>query len=641
MGALLSVGAASAGVRQATHPALKNLHKTPLIPIESFFKDHYPIRNFLISPDGKKLLWEDTTGGTLRIHFGPADGSSSKFIEPENYSGLIRWTDDSRFIVYGNSRSEKRNPHFVSVDTAAAEPTIRDLAPTPTTRMHYAGRSKTHPRSFLFSMNARKENVFDLYRLDAATGEAVMLAERHWWRSVIGPDDKPLLRTHNYPYGAWKISREPDREGGQRQTVTLGGAEDRIEFLRPAEGMDFVYAKSNRGRDKIALVKFDPGTGDEEVVYEHPKVDIRKVRFDPYTGRPLAVLSVPDHEEHHFLHKEFKAAVGLVRPDVPHRLRFGNASRDLSKIIVHVGTIQHGFVTHLIDRSRDTQRSLTEAREFPQSSALVTPSPFEMTARDGLTLHGYLTLPIVELGKPLPCVVYVHGGPHRRDWWGSGYLSQMLVNRGYGVLQINYRGSAGYGRRFKEAGDHEFGRKMFTDILDAHDWTIRQGNCDPKASAILGASYGGYSALLGATLTPERFKAVVSVSGMSDLPLLLKSDPPSWKGSRSMSLKYWGTYANEEDREELEKYSPINMAGSVEVPPLVIHGDRDSVVEPEQAELWVKRLRELGKDVDHLVLEGAGHNMKDWKDRTRIGRAVEKYLAERLGGRDGGVDPVF
>jgi len=632
---------AVAEVLPATHPALAELHDIPIIPLTDMYTKQHLVGGYQISPDGEKLLWKDRRFDNLRVYYKRVENDDARFIELERHSNSIFWAGDSRHIVYRTVEPGQKSPHFVVVDTLAKKPKARRLVPETTNRMSFVGYSRVNQHSLLFKMKTGKEKGVDLYRVKVSTGQSELMFRDFRDGMSPGLDDLPYLKFSTYPYGAWKLVRRSAGTDKNWQTIVLAGAEDMLRGLQSANRSDSIYALSNRARDKAALVKFNTTTGAEEVVFQHPNVDVRRAMYDFFGNSPIAVRTDDGFEEYYFLDKGMEKEISKVRPDGPHMLRFGTASRDANKIIVHTGTIRDGFQTYLIDRHKKSHKALTPKRKFKYGKLLATPEPFAVIARDGTNLSGYFTSIEGRKTGRIPCIVLVHGGPFSRDYWRPSKFVQVLANRGYGVIRVNYRGSNGYGRKFRELGIHQHGRTMFEDLLDAHDFWINKGVCDADASGIAGGSYGGYSALLGATLAPGRFKAVVSMSGVSDWPLLLKSSPIKFKNSRSPMLKYFGDYANLDDEAELARFSPANMLEKVQAPVLVIHGNKDKIVPIEQAELVVQRLKTLGKDVDYLILDNAGHYYSPENDRPRIARAVEKFLHKTLGGRDAGEDPVI
>ena len=255
-----------------------------------------------------------------------------------------------------------------------------------------------------------------------------------------------------------------------------------------------------------------------------------------------------------------------------------------------------------------------------------------------MLLHGYISKPETIPETPLPTVLLVHGGPWARDGWGFGSEVQFLVNRGYAVLQINFRGSSGYGKDYMFAAVGEFAGKMHTDLLDGLDWAIDRGISDPTQVAIMGGSYGGYATLVGMTMTPERFQCGVNFVGVSDLSTLLETAPAYWKPSLPFWRHFIGDANDPQQRKLLDSKSPVNFADKVENPLLIVHGANDPRVVLSHSDRMVAALQEAGKSVDYVVIDDEGHGFSHWKHEMTRFRKTEDFLASCLGGRSGGLD---
>jgi dipeptidyl aminopeptidase/acylaminoacyl peptidase len=280
------------------------------------------------------------------------------------------------------------------------------------------------------------------------------------------------------------------------------------------------------------------------------------------------------------------------------------------------------------------------------AESLAPMRPVTIASRDGLQLSGYLTLPRGAEPKNLPTVLLVHGGPWMRSNWGDPFRSddasyaQFLANRGYAVLEVDFRGSTGYGRSFLAAGIGEFGGKMQDDLLDAVHWAVETGTSDPKRIAVMGWSYGGYAALVGLTTTPDVFACGISLGGPTDLASLIESFPPYWTVDLSMWHDYVGDPAIPDDRKEMTLKSPLSHADKLERPVLIVQGENDVRVRPDQAQRMVEALRRAGRPVDYLKIPQMGHGMGYWVHRMTILRRTETFLHGCLGGRASRFDPL-
>jgi dipeptidyl aminopeptidase/acylaminoacyl peptidase len=259
--------------------------------------------------------------------------------------------------------------------------------------------------------------------------------------------------------------------------------------------------------------------------------------------------------------------------------------------------------------------------------------PISFKSRDNLNIHGYLTVPKGTSGENLPMVLLVHGGPWNRDRWGYNPMVQFLANRGYAVLQINFRGSSGYGHNFLEAGADEWAGKMHNDLIDGVRWAIDEGVANPEKIAIMGSSYGGYAALVGLAFTPERFACGVDVFGPSNLVTLLESSPKYWKFGMSMMYRHIGNPNNPEDRRTMEAKSPLFHVDKITKPLLIVQGGKDVRVTVKESEQIVAAVRKAGKDVKYIFFDNEGHGIRSWSNMLHYLSKLESFLAKHLGGR--------
>jgi dipeptidyl aminopeptidase/acylaminoacyl peptidase len=407
-----------------------------------------------------------------------------------------------------------------------------------------------------------------------------------------------------------------------------------------------LWALSHRGRDKMALVQLDLNSGLEVVVHADPRVDVSSVFMSAKKHTPLAVSADPDHQEWTVLDARFQQAFDKLKGPTPARVSVVSMSRDENLLLALVIRETGGqYLLYDVAQNQITVLGELTSSRVHKLGALPTQRPVSYTSRDGLTLHGYLTLPKFNSdpnearAKNLPTVVYVHGGPWARDVALSGdAMPLFLANRGYAVLQVNYRGSRGYGRAFMEAAQGEFAGKMHTDLLDGVDHLVAQGVTDPRKVAIMGISYGGYASMVGMAFSPGRFACGISLVGMSDLPSLLENAPPYWELGKPTWIKFVGDPAKPEDRAVMLAKSPLSRAHQVQGPMLLAHGARDVRVKLDQSQRMADALTKAGKPVELVVYPKAGHGLYRWPDNLSFYRKTEDFLAQCLGGRSAGFD---
>ena len=417
---------------------------------------------------------------------------------------------------------------------------------------------------------------------------------------------------------------------------------DTVTPLQVSDDHRFGWALSNRGRDKTALVRLDLQTGEETVFFADPRVDVSTAHISGITNTPMAVTLEAGAQEWRFFDPKLQALADTLRRPNTSRIDLISMSRDESQLVVLEKDSTGGRYV-LVDATNQRAVVLGElsSSRMHAISPLPKQVPLAFAARDGLPLHGYLTTPIDATGKDIknaPTVLLVHGGPWARDYGNNDDMPFFLANRGYAVLQVNYRGSSGYGKAFQEAAKGEFAGKMHTDLLDGVDYLVQQGITDPSKVAIMGGSYGGYASLVGMTHTPGRFTCGISLFGMSDIASLVNEAPPYW----SLGLFKWHDYvgdpAKPEDLQRMRDQSPLYKADQVRGPVLILQGARDARVQLNQSTRMVEALKQAGKPVDFVLFPNAGHNLYRWTDRLTYYRKTEDFLAQCLGGRSAGYD---
>ena len=334
----------------------------------------------------------------------------------------------------------------------------------------------------------------------------------------------------------------------------------------------------------------------------------------------------------HFFDSALGADLSVFRSRGPADIRIISRSRDLTRTIVRVSTDRAAREFYLLDRTTGKRTLLAADPIAEYSDVLSSMVPISFKSRDGLDLHGYLTVPNGTDGRNLPMVLNIHGGPWLRDRWRYDALTQFFANRGYAVLAVNYRGSSGYGHAFRRAIKREFARKAHDDLIDGVNWAITKGIADPSKIAIYGRSYGGYATLVGLTFTPDVFAAGIDVMGISDLNVQVAKSPPYWKLGRTWH-EYVGDAAKPEDRADMAARSPINFVDRIKRPLLVVHGANDVRVVRENSDRLVAAMRAAGKSVEYLLFEDEGHSIRKPRNRLTMARRIESFLARHLGGR--------
>jgi dipeptidyl aminopeptidase/acylaminoacyl peptidase len=348
-------------------------------------------------------------------------------------------------------------------------------------------------------------------------------------------------------------------------------------------------------------------------------------------------FSCPDYPKIHFFDSKLAAQFEELQQQNPMGLSLksmDNQERRFTYALYNDKKIQY----YLLDRETGEKTFLYENPMAKYAESLTSPQPVSLKSRDGLDLHGYLTLPRGTSGKHLPMVLLVHGGPWNRDRWGYSGFVQFLANRGYSILQINYRGSRGYGRSFMEAGIGEFAGKMHADLIDSVQWAIAEGIADPERIAIAGGSYGGYATLVGLSFTPETFACGVDLFGPSNLVTLMENFPEYWKPWMAFWHRYVGDPAKPEDRRKMEAQSPLFRVNRINKPLMIFQGANDARVTQLESDQMVVAMQDAGKEVEYTLFPDEGHSLTHWKNVLVFIRKVEDFLAKHLGGRSAGFD---
>ena len=394
-----------------------------------------------------------------------------------------------------------------------------------------------------------------------------------------------------------------------------------------------LYASSNIGRDKAAIVRLDPVTGKEqEVIFEHPEVDVGSLVGSDKRKVLTAAAFTRDKQEYHFFDDRRRDLQVKLEEKLPgQEVMLSSTNREEDKFIVRTHSDRSRGAFYYYDSNTGELRKLAEVSPWLDEEKLAPMEPVRIPARDGLELPAYLTLPPGVEAKNLPAVLLVHGGPWARDAWGFDGEAQFLANRGYAVLQVNFRGSTGYGREFWEKSFKQWGKAMQDDLTDSVKWLVDRGIADPQRIAIYGGSYGGYAALAGMAFTPEVYAAGISFVGPSNIFTLLASVPPYWEPYRQMQYEMIGNPETEKDL--LTAASPLFSADKIVSPLLIAQGANDPRVKKAESDQIVEALQTRGIDVPYIVKDNEGHGFANEENRLYFYLAVERFLAKHLGGR--------
>ncbi|MBB6563634.1 dipeptidyl aminopeptidase/acylaminoacyl peptidase [Acidovorax soli] len=624
-----------------THPSLAaaGAQLPALIPVRDFVTSLEGTGNYRISPDGTRLAWMGVSGLQPAVWVRTMGQTDARAYPIRARS--LRWSADSRYLVATVDATGDENTHLhaLAVDRPGAG--WVDLTPFGKTLSALVQTVQGSP-DLMVTSNRRDRKIFDLYRVDPRTGTHTVVATNPGNVSAWIVDRQGRLHARATLAGDQVTLQRPDAAapGGWRDGMQWNRF-DAVRLLEAADdGGEHMWALSARGRDKKALVRLRLADGAETVVHASDDVDLDHALISPRTQQPLVAYSLPGYPRREVFDARLRERLDALAGGEPAEVSITSMD-DSEHTLTAVVATDRGQRSYLLPADGPPEL-LGESGLSLVRGTLARSRPIALTARDGLPLHGYLTLPEGVEPRNLPLVLLVHGGPWARDRWTVGPTSrsmqQFLANRGYAVLQINYRGSSGYGRAFMEKAIGEFAGRMHDDLVDGVRWAVQQGIADPARVAIQGASYGGYAALVGATFTPEVFACAIDVVGMSSLALLLEKAPPYWEMGIAGWHRYVGDPARPEDRRTMDAKSPLFKVGPETRPLLIMHGVNDVRVTLEQSERMVQALRQAGRPVQYVTFQGDGHGNQRWPNNLTMYRKTEDFLAQCLGGRSSGFD---
>jgi dipeptidyl aminopeptidase/acylaminoacyl peptidase len=616
------------------HPTLRSSHLPELISTEIFFRERPASWRHRISPDGKRLLWVAPVRRGPRIHFRTIDGGPTQTLRTRAPGGLIQWSSDNRRVIFLRDKDGDENHHLYIADTEFPDKPERDLTPFDGVKVWWQQVFPDDPAHLLILMNKRDRTFFDLYRINVETGALELIAENPGdvLRWVTDAKGAVVGRYRRLAGGEWVLEVPAADKLTWKRLITGTFEEEHTGQNHPLDGASML-ALSNVSRDRKSLVRVDLLSGEETVIYGHPKVDVQHVWIDENTYSPLRAFSSPDYSEFHEFDRELATDLSLFRTSEPANIQVINTDRGKTLMIVHVTSERSGTAVYLFDRKTKTKTLLATPPIAKYKDILSKTKPVSFVSRDGLTLNGYITIPHGTDGKNLPMVLKVHGGPWAQDVWRYDAEEQFLANRGYAVLKINYRGSSGYGKAFARGIKREFARKAHDDLIDGVNWAIKERIADPAKIAIYGRSYGGYAALVGLTFTPDVFAAAIDVVGISDLVATAKNRPPYWKLWKHRWDNYVGNPDDPKDEADLAARSPINYIDRIKRPLLVAQGVNDVRVIRENSDRLVREMEKRNLPVEYIVFDDEGHRIQKPSNQWLLAQRMESFLAKHLGGR--------
>ena len=587
-----------------------------------------------VSPDGKQMAYLAPVNNVLNVWVGTIGQDDDRPVTNDVERGIrfYTWAADNKHILYLQDVGGNENWRLYATNLESQE--TRDLTPFENVQARVIDRDKHFPNELLIGMNKDNPQVHDVYHLDLASGELTLVTKNPG--NIVGWVTDANFKVRGAlamaPDGSMHLQVRQNEESEWTEIVTWGPEDNQtsgpIGFTLDGQS---IYLQDSRDYNAGRLVKMDIATGAITVIAEDPEYDVGSTMIHPDTREIQAVAFDRDRLEWSVLDDSIKADFEYIRG--LHRGDFSVSSRDDADATWIVAfTVDNGPVPfYAYDRKTRTATFLFDNQPALNKYTLATMEPISFTSRDGLTIHGYLTLPPGEERKNLPLVLNVHGGPWARDDWGYRPDVQWFANRGYVCLQVNYRGSTGYGKAFMNAGNKEWGGKMHDDLVDAVNWAVERGIADPKKVSIFGGSYGGYAALVGATFTPDVFCCAVDIVGPSNIITLIQTIPPYWAPLVSIFHQRVGDPSTEE--EFLKSRSPLFKVDQIKIPMLIGQGANDPRVKQAESEQIVEAMKSKGIPYEYMLFPDEGHGFAKPENRLKFYAAAEKFLAKYMGGR--------
>lgn len=600
-----------------------------MLSLEDYFRNSQQTA-YQLSPDGRHVSFMAPYKDRMNIFVRPIDSDEATQLTHETKRSIAGylWKDNDRIIFIKDSGGDE-NFHLYAIGIDGTG--LKCLTPFEGVRAGIIDDLEDCPDEIIISLNRRNPECFDPYRLNIRTGELTLLAENPGnYQGWTTDHDGRLRVVYAIVDGVNTQVLYRDTEDEDFQVVITTNFKESLNYVMFTPDNRNVYAVTNIGRDKSALVVMDPRTAEElELLFQHDRYDVSAMGYSRRRKKLLSA-SCNGHKEpvRHWFDDEARQMREHYEARFP-RQRVGVVDTDRSeqRVLLAVGSDRTRGSYWFYDKLKDEFTHIADTAPWITEADTVSMEPVTYTTSDGLTIEAYLSRPNGAEG-PMPVIVNPHGGPWARDYWGYNSEVQFLCSRGYAVFQMNFRGSTGYGRRFLEASYKQWGLKMQDDITEGVEWLIAQGIADPKRIAIYGGSYGGYATLAGICFTPELYRCAVDYVGVSNLLTFMNTIPPYWRPMLEMMHEQVGD--PESDREQLEATSPALHADRIVCPLLIAQGANDPRVNKAESDQMVAALRARNIEVEYMVKDNEGHGFSNQENRFDFYRAMERFLAHNL-----------
>ncbi len=602
--------------------------KAPKIPMEDFFRNPEKTA-FRISPNGEYFSYLAPWQSRLNVFVQQVGADSAVRITSEtarDISGYL-WKGNNRILFLKDTGGDE-NFQLYGVNIDGSD--LKGLTVFEKVRTEFIDDLKDIDGEVIVGLNKRNPQVFDPFRLNVVTGEMTQLAENPG--NIVGwmtdHDGKLRVAFTSDGVNQTMLYRDTEQEAF-KPILTTSFKESMSPYLFSFDNKTLIAA-SNLGRDKTALVVFDPATAKEtQVLFETQEADIAGVDYSRKDKKLLSVTWTTDKDKEHFFDADYEAMKKKLEEKLPgYQVAIGSTNKEEDKFMVRTYSDKSRGAYYMYDKASGELSKLADLSPWLKESDLCDMQPVTYKSRDGVTINGYLTLPKGYEAKNLPVVINPHGGPWARDYWGFNPEVQYLANNGYAVLQMNYRGSTGFGKAFWEMSFKQWGRTMQDDISDGVKWLVDQGIADPKRVAIYGGSYGGYATLAGLTLTPELYAAGVDYVGVSNMFTFMNTIPPYWKPMLDMFYEMVGNPKS--DSLMLAEVSPVFHVDKIQAPLFVAQGANDPRVNKAESDQIVQALKDRGIAVEYMVKDNEGHGFHNEENRFDFYRSMLAFLDKHL-----------
>ena len=639
---ILICSCATQGTRQsARHPlenqyTLQNISRKEylqkgLIPLKDFFKNPQ-IANVKISPNGEYLSYLKPWKNRLNIYVRRIDSKEERRITKQTKRNIsyYGWKGDETLLFFGDSAGDE---NFHIYRTSADGKDKQDLTPFKDVTVRMVDWLENISQDeIMIVMNKRNKQIFDVYRLNILTGSIALIAENPGTFSGWMTDNNGKLRVAIALNGLNKSIHYRDKEGQDFKKIFQTDFKNKFSPFRFDTHNKNLYVASNISGDKTSIQLFNPRNKTTvSTIFSHPEVDASDIDWSRKDKKITCILYTTWKTHRKCIHPRWKNIHTDLKKRFPKKtVYFTSLDAKENKGVLHIYSDRLSGRYYLYDINTGQLKKIGDTRPWLDEKQLARMKPIQYKSRDGLIIHGYLTLPKNSSGKNLPLVVNPHGGPWSRNYWGYNSQVQFLANRGYAVLQMNFRGSTGYGRKFWEAGFKQWGRAMQDDITDGVRHLIKKGIADKRKICIYGGSYGGYATLAGVAFTPDLYTCGVNMVGVSNIFTFMESIPPYWELARKKMHEQIGH--PKKDNALLKAISPFFHIDKIKAPLLIVHGANDPRVKKAESDQIVSGLHKRGIKPIYMVKYNEGHGFRLEENRIEFYRLMEQFLEEHLMG---------